>query len=61
MGARCRFEEEDADTEVSREGDGRSRSEVSVSGLEGAERESGEEVGGQEVVRARDWPSSSRS
>jgi hypothetical protein len=45
LGVRCRFEDEDAETEVSRDGEGRSSSEASVSGLEGAEREPGEDAG----------------
>lgn len=45
-GARCRFDEDEAETEVSREGEGISKSEVSVSGLEGGESDPGEDVGG---------------
>ena len=44
LGARCRFDDDDAETEVSREGEGRSNSDASVSGLGGAERE-GEDAG----------------
>ena len=46
LGVRSRFDDEDAETEVSRDGEGKSKSEVSVRGLERAERESGEDVGG---------------